>query len=50
MIKSAFQIPDHVAVQIFVCALPHCKYALNFGAGGDGIRHRVENYEVSVEV
>jgi hypothetical protein len=42
MIKSAFQIPDHVAIQIFVCALPRCNYALKFGAGGDGFRHSVE--------
>jgi hypothetical protein len=42
MIKSAFEIPDHVAIQIFVCAPPRCKCALNFGAGGDGFRHSVE--------
>jgi hypothetical protein len=44
MIKSAFQIPDHVAIaiQIFVCALPRCKYALKFGAGGDGFSARPE--------
>jgi len=42
MIKSAFQIPDHVAIQIFDCALPRCKYALNFGAGGDGFPPREE--------
>jgi hypothetical protein len=40
MIKSAFQIPDHVAIQIFVCAPPRCKLSLNFGAGGDGFPPR----------
>jgi len=42
MIKSAFQIPDHVAIQIFVCAPPRCKFALKFGAGGDGFSARPE--------
>jgi hypothetical protein len=36
MIKSAFQIPEHVAIRIFVCAPPRRKLSLNFGTGGDG--------------
>jgi hypothetical protein len=42
MIKPAFQIPVHVAIRIFVCAPPRRKFALNFGAGGDGFPHSVE--------
>jgi hypothetical protein len=42
MIKSAFQIPDHFAIRIFVCAPPRRKFALNFGAGGDGFSARPE--------
>jgi len=42
MIKSAFQIPDHVAIQILVCAQPRRKLSLNFGAGGDGFPPREE--------
>jgi hypothetical protein len=42
MIKSAFQIPDHVATKIYVCAPPRCKFALNFGAGGDVFPPREE--------
>jgi hypothetical protein len=42
MIKSAFQIPDHVAIQIFVCAPPRCKFALNYSAMGSGFRHSDE--------
>jgi len=42
MIESAFQIPDHVAIQIFVRAPPRCKFALNFGAGADGFPHSVK--------
>jgi hypothetical protein len=33
MIKSAFQIPDHVAIRIFVYAPPRRKLSLNIGAG-----------------
>jgi hypothetical protein len=44
MIKSAFQIPDHFAIRIFVYAPPRCKFelSLNVGAGGDGVPHIVE--------
>jgi hypothetical protein len=42
MIKSAFQIPHHVFIQIFVCAPPRRKLSLNFGAGGDGFPPREE--------
>jgi hypothetical protein len=51
MIKSAaFQISDHVAIRIFVCAPPRRKLSLNFGAGGDGFPHSVGKSERSVEV
>jgi len=33
MIKSAFQIPHHFAIRIFVCAQLRLKLSLNFGAG-----------------
>jgi hypothetical protein len=39
MIKSAFQLPDHVAIRFFVHAPPRRKLSLNFGAGGDGFPH-----------
>jgi len=42
MIKSAFQILDHVAIRICVCAPPRRKLSLNFGAGGDGFSARQE--------
>jgi len=42
MIKSAFQIPHHVAIRIFVCAPPRSKLSLNIGAGGDGFPHSAE--------
>jgi hypothetical protein len=43
MIKSAFQIPHHVAIRIFVYAPPRRKLSLNIGAGADGFPHSVEN-------
>jgi hypothetical protein len=42
MIKSAFQIPDHVAIHIFVSAPPRRTLSLNIGAGGDGFPHSAE--------
>jgi len=42
MIKSAFQIPHHVAIRIFVYAQPRPKLSLNIGAGGDGFPPREE--------
>jgi hypothetical protein len=42
MIKSAFQIPHHVAIRIFVCAQPRRKLSQNVGAGGDGFPARPE--------
>jgi len=41
--KSAFQIPHHVAIRIFVYAPPRCFSAENSGAGGDGFPHSAEN-------
>ena len=35
MTKSAFQIPDHVAIQMFVYAPPRRILSLNIGASGD---------------
>jgi len=42
MTKSAFQIPHHVAIRIFVYAPPRRKSSLNIGAGGDGFPHSEE--------
>ena len=42
MIESAFQIPDHVAIRIFVCAPPRRRLSLNYGAIGDGFPARLE--------
>jgi hypothetical protein len=37
--QITFQIPHHVAIPIFVYALPRCFSAENSGAGGDGFPH-----------
>ena len=50
MTKSAFQIPHHVAIHIFVYAPPCRKLSLNTGAGGDGIPPRPENNIMTLEV
>jgi hypothetical protein len=42
MIKSAFQIPHHVATRIFQCVAPRRFSAENIGAGGDGFPHSEE--------
>jgi hypothetical protein len=42
MTKSAFRIPHHVALHIFVYAPPCREVSLNIGAGGDGIPARPE--------
>jgi hypothetical protein len=42
MIKSAFQIPDHVAIRIFIYAPLRRKLSLDIGAGGDGFPHSEE--------
>jgi hypothetical protein len=42
MTKSAIQIHLHVAIRVFVSALPRCKLSQNIGAGGDGFRHSLE--------
>jgi len=42
MIKSAFQIPHHVAMRIFVYAPPCRKLSQNIGACGDGFSPRAE--------
>jgi len=41
-IKSAFQIPHHVAIRLFIYAPPRCFSAENFGSGGDGFPHSAE--------
>ena len=43
IIKSAFQIPHHVALRILVCAPPRCFSAENSGAGGGGFWHCAKN-------
>jgi hypothetical protein len=40
MIKSAFQIPHHVAIR--TCALLRHKLLQNIGAGGDGFSPKAE--------
>jgi hypothetical protein len=42
MIKSAFQIPHHVAIRICVYAPPSCFSARISGAGSDGSPHSEE--------
>jgi hypothetical protein len=42
MTKSAFQIPHHVAIRIFVYTPPRRKLSLNFYAGGDSFPVRPE--------
>ena len=44
MSKSAFQIPQNVAIRIFVYAPPRCKLSQNSGAGGDGLSPRAEKW------
>ena len=44
MIKSAFQIPHHVAIRIFQRVAPRRFSAENSGAGGDGFPHSAEKY------
>ena len=39
MIKSAFQIPHHVAIRVFVYAPPRGKLSQNIVGGGDGFPH-----------
>ena len=41
-IKSAFQIPHHVAIRISVYAPPRRTLSRNIGAGGDDIPHSAE--------
>jgi hypothetical protein len=42
MIKSAVQIPHHVAIHILVNAPPRCTLSRNIGAGGDDFPHGAE--------
>jgi hypothetical protein len=44
MIKSAFQIPHHVAIRIFRCVALRRFSAENIGAGGDGFPHSEEKH------
>jgi hypothetical protein len=44
MIKSAFQIPHHVAIRIFQCVAPRRFSAEKIDASGDGFPHSEETY------
>jgi hypothetical protein len=50
MIKSAFQIPHHVAIRSIVYAPLRCFGAENLGAGGADFPHSVETLETVFEV
>jgi hypothetical protein len=50
MIKSAFQIPHHVAIRIFKRVAPRRFTAENSSGGGDGFPHSVEKNTKNCEV